>query len=134
MLEIMKYNHILKFTLVILRTLFSYSYFGTGARESHSSRVEHAEGPVQLDNHVGSMFPKIAPLGAPQGPQPFLPLLAPSPMTPFTNISIPKLSGHFLNNFSGHFGFSTAISVSHCLCRCIFQDSALWTSLMLKVC
>lgn len=70
------------------------------ARESHSSRVEHAEGPVQLDNHVGSMFPKIAPLSAPQGPQPFLPLLAPSPMTPFTNISIPKLSGLCSLNFT----------------------------------
>ncbi|WJX27144.1 hypothetical protein P8452_15996 [Trifolium repens] len=66
------------------------------ARESHSTRGGH----VQQDNRVDSMIPKIAPLGAPQVQQPFLPLLAPSPLTPFTNISIPKLSGQCTLNFT----------------------------------
>lgn len=63
---------------------------------------------------MGSMFPKIAPLAA---PQPFIPLQAPSPLVPFTNTSIPKLSGAFLNIFSCYFLFSKALSLSitHCL-------------------
>ncbi|CAL5183902.1 unnamed protein product [Lathyrus oleraceus] len=69
-------------------------------RDSHGSRVDHAQGRIQLDNRVGSMFPQIAPVGAPQGLQPFLPLIAPSPLTPFTNISIPKLSGLCTLNFT----------------------------------
>jgi len=78
--------------------------FGLGALESHNSRFNHLQGPVRLVNHVGSMFPKLSPLGA---PQPFLPL-APSPLAPFTNTSIPKLSGSYLNEFCGDFGFSNA--------------------------
>ncbi|TKY72151.1 GPI-anchored protein [Spatholobus suberectus] len=66
------------------------------ALESHSSRFNHPQGPVRLYNHVGAMFPKLSPPGA---PQPFLPL-APSPLAPFTNTSIPKLSGLCTLNFT----------------------------------
>lgn len=66
------------------------------APESHGSRFDHLQGPVRLDNHVGSMFPKLSPLGS---PQPFLPL-APSPLAPFTNTSTPKLSGLCTLNFT----------------------------------
>ncbi|CAJ1962466.1 unnamed protein product [Sphenostylis stenocarpa] len=66
------------------------------ALESHNIRFNHLQGPVRLANHVGSMLPKLSPLGA---PQPFLPL-APSPLAPFTNTSIPKLSGLCTLNFS----------------------------------
>lgn len=43
-------------------------------------------------------LPEISPSEA---PQPLLPLLAPSPLTPFTNSTVPKLSGQFslLNYF-----------------------------------
>lgn len=68
--------------------------FGTGGHESHGSRLDHLQGPLQVDNHVDAMIPKISPIGS---PQPLLPLLAPSPLVPFTNTSIPKLSGSFLN-------------------------------------
>lgn len=69
--------------------------FGTGgAYESHGSSRDRHHGPLQTVNHVDSMIPKISPTGA---PQPLIPLLAPSPLSPFTNISIPKLSGSFLN-------------------------------------
>ncbi|KAJ1428746.1 putative GPI-anchored protein [Sesbania bispinosa] len=68
-----------------------------GALESHSSRFNNLQGHGLLDNHGGSMFPKLSPLGS---PQPFLPLLAPSPLAPFTNTSIPKLSGLCTLNFT----------------------------------
>ncbi|XP_057753887.1 uncharacterized GPI-anchored protein At1g61900-like isoform X2 [Arachis stenosperma] len=67
------------------------------AHESHSSRLDHLQSSVPQDNHVDFMLPKISPIGA---PQPFLPLLAPSPLAPFTNTSIPKLSGLCVLNFT----------------------------------
>ncbi|KAI4295886.1 hypothetical protein L6164_035884 [Bauhinia variegata] len=67
------------------------------AHETCSSGFNHLPGPVQMDNHVGSIFPELSPIGS---PQPFLPLIAPSPLTPFTNISIPKLSGLCTLNFT----------------------------------
>lgn len=39
--------------------------------------------------------PEISPSIEPQ-PQPFLPSLAPSPLTPYTNKTLPTLSGIFL--------------------------------------
>ncbi|RYR11932.1 hypothetical protein Ahy_B04g069432 isoform B [Arachis hypogaea] len=69
----------------------------TGAHESHSSRLDHLQSSVPQDNHVDFMLPEISPIGA---PQPFLPLLAPSPLAPFTNTSIPKLSGLCVLNFT----------------------------------
>ncbi|KAF5742174.1 hypothetical protein HS088_TW09G00216 [Tripterygium wilfordii] len=42
-------------------------------------------------------LPDISPTGA---VEPFLPLLAPSPLTPFTNHTVPKLSGLCVLNFS----------------------------------
>lgn len=42
-------------------------------------------------------LPEVSPEGA---PQPFLPFIAPSPMTPFTNITAPKLSGECPLNFT----------------------------------
>ncbi|KAK7303293.1 hypothetical protein RJT34_14196 [Clitoria ternatea] len=67
------------------------------ALESRSSRFNHLQGSVLLDNQVGPMLPKLPPLGA---PQPFIPLLAPSPLAPFTNTSVPKLSGLCTLNFT----------------------------------
>ncbi|KAK6124463.1 hypothetical protein DH2020_041793 [Rehmannia glutinosa] len=43
------------------------------------------------------LLPEISPNAA---PQPFLPLLAPSPLTPFTNSTIPQLSGLCVLNFT----------------------------------
>ena len=48
------------------------------------------------ESHCGSVrdVEAIAPVISPSvNPQPFLPLLAPSPLTPFTNGSVPTLSG-----------------------------------------
>jgi hypothetical protein len=45
---------------------------------------------------MDAILPEISPSGS---PQPFLPLLAPSPLVPFTNATVPKLSGLFIYSF-----------------------------------
>ncbi|KAE9594675.1 hypothetical protein Lalb_Chr18g0056311 [Lupinus albus] len=82
------------FLLLFLLNYFSFSHCVHG---SHSGRLDYVRHPVVKDNHVEPMFPELSPLGS---PQPFLPLLAPSPLAPFTNTSIPKLSGLCTLNFS----------------------------------
>lgn len=55
------------------------------------------------ESHCGSVrdVEAIAPVISPSvNPQPFLPLLAPSPLTPFTNGSVPTLSGLCTLNFT----------------------------------
>ncbi|GLT52621.1 hypothetical protein SLA2020_259520 [Shorea laevis] len=42
-------------------------------------------------------LPKISPSAT---PQPFLPILAPSPLAPFTNTTVTKLSGICMLNFT----------------------------------
>ncbi|KAK7245849.1 hypothetical protein RIF29_40701 [Crotalaria pallida] len=88
------YGHEMKNPLFLLSLFCFFSFCVNG---SHSSRLDHDHGPILQDNHVGSMLPELSPLGA---PQPFLPLLAPSPLVPFTNTSIPKLSGLCTLNFT----------------------------------
>ncbi|EPS59099.1 hypothetical protein M569_15711, partial [Genlisea aurea] len=43
------------------------------------------------------LLPEVSPNAA---PLPFLPLLAPSPLTPFENMTVPKLSGQCVLNFT----------------------------------
>ncbi|XP_027333360.1 uncharacterized GPI-anchored protein At1g61900-like [Abrus precatorius] len=80
----------------LLLFLFQLFLLPLYALESRSSRIDHHQGTELLDSH-DDFIPKISPLGS---PQPLLPLLAPSPLTPFTNTSIPKLSGLCTLNFS----------------------------------
>ncbi|RVX07929.1 putative GPI-anchored protein [Vitis vinifera] len=62
-------------------------------------------------------LPEISPSGA---PQPFLPLLAPSPLTPFTtNSTIPKLSGLCSLNFSAG---ESMISMTSIDCWAVFAS------------
>ncbi|XP_019419861.1 PREDICTED: uncharacterized GPI-anchored protein At1g61900-like [Lupinus angustifolius] len=79
--------------------LFHLNYFSFShcVHGSHSGSLDYVRRPVLKDNHVDPMFPELSPIGS---PQPFLPLLAPSPLAPFTNTSIPKLSGLCTLNFS----------------------------------
>ncbi|KAL6992785.1 hypothetical protein U1Q18_010900 [Sarracenia purpurea var. burkii] len=46
-----------------------------------------------------ALLPEISPTPS-ADPQPLLPLLAPSPLTPFTNNTVPKLSGFCVLNFA----------------------------------
>ncbi|VVA21611.1 PREDICTED: GPI-anchored [Prunus dulcis] len=61
------------------------------------STLTYHKDPVLTIKQEDSMLPMISPTGT---PQPFLPLLAPSPLAPFTNTTVPKLSGLCTLNFS----------------------------------
>ncbi|XP_015574324.1 uncharacterized GPI-anchored protein At1g61900 isoform X2 [Ricinus communis] len=54
-------------------------------------------GYALINRRLDDFLPEISPNA---GPQPFLPILAPSPLQPFTNGSIPKLSGLCTLNFT----------------------------------
>ncbi|KAK9906982.1 hypothetical protein M0R45_002536 [Rubus argutus] len=61
------------------------------------SALDYLKDPVLTIRQEDSMLPMISPTAA---PKPFLPLLAPSPLAPFTNTSVPILSGQCMLNFS----------------------------------
>lgn len=65
--------------------------------ELHCSHVNYLKESIPVDGGGIPLFPS-SPIGS---PQPFLPSLAPSPLTPFTNFTVPKLSGVCPFNFSG---------------------------------
>ncbi|XP_021659599.2 uncharacterized GPI-anchored protein At1g61900 isoform X2 [Hevea brasiliensis] len=58
---------------------------------------QYIRGSTLMDRRLDAFLPEISPNAA---PQPFLPILAPSPLQPFTNSSIPKLSGLCTLNFT----------------------------------
>ncbi|KAL5578851.1 hypothetical protein UlMin_011293 [Ulmus minor] len=72
--------------------LFSFYYL-----ESCCSPLDDNNNQEVRIQRKDAMLPEISPSGA---PQPFLPLLAPSPLAPFTNMSVPKLSGLCSLNFT----------------------------------
>ncbi|XP_050368753.1 uncharacterized GPI-anchored protein At1g61900 [Argentina anserina] len=59
--------------------------------------LDSRKDPVLSIRQRDGMLPMISPTEA---PKPFLPLLAPSPLAPFTNITVPKISGQCMLNFS----------------------------------
>ncbi|XAR65637.1 hypothetical protein NMG60_11009810 [Bertholletia excelsa] len=82
------------------------------------SLLDYQKSQVILDTRTDALIPEISPSAGPQplipllapsplteispsaGPQPLIPLLAPSPLTPFTNSTVPKLSGLCTLNFA----------------------------------
>ncbi|XP_030491687.1 uncharacterized GPI-anchored protein At1g61900 isoform X1 [Cannabis sativa] len=81
----------LSHSIICLQVLL-LSFFNLELCSSHNSYY-----PALANHRKDDMLPQISPSGA---PQPFLPLLAPSPLAPFTNTSSPKLSGLCLLNFT----------------------------------
>ncbi|GAV74947.1 hypothetical protein CFOL_v3_18427, partial [Cephalotus follicularis] len=77
-------------------------------RESCCSPLGYLKGSVLKDKRPDDMLPEISPSGT---PQPFLPLLAPSPLAPFTNSTIPKLSGICTLNFTAAETLMTMTSI-----------------------
>ncbi|KAK4588327.1 hypothetical protein RGQ29_019349 [Quercus rubra] len=65
--------------------------------ESCCTQLDHLTGPVLMDKRRDAFMPEISPSGS---PQPFIPMLAPSPLIPFTNTTTPKLSGLCKLNFT----------------------------------
>lgn len=76
--------------------------------ESCSGHIDFSNYPVLVNQQKDAMFPEISPSG---DPQPFLPLLAPSPLAPFTNTTQPKLSGLCLLNFTAAESLMTMTSI-----------------------
>lgn len=62
-----------------------------------SSPVNHIEGYKLTNREADALLPEISPTAT---PQPFLPVLAPSPLAPFTNTTVPKFSGICPLNFT----------------------------------
>ncbi|XP_059662229.1 uncharacterized GPI-anchored protein At1g61900 [Cornus florida] len=58
--------------------------------ETCCNPLKYMKSTVIMDKRADALLPEYSPSAA---PQPLLPLLAPSPLTPFTNSTIPKLSG-----------------------------------------
>ncbi|XP_022933208.1 uncharacterized GPI-anchored protein At1g61900 [Cucurbita moschata] len=83
----------LRFDAVLLHTLLLLLYFHETSCIPSTSPTRHLSNEKPMDD----MYPEIAPSG---NPKPFLPLLAPSPLAPFTNTTVPNLSGQCLLNFS----------------------------------
>ncbi|XP_073056004.1 uncharacterized GPI-anchored protein At1g61900-like isoform X2 [Primulina eburnea] len=65
--------------------------------KSHASLSEYRKSFVIKGRRADVFLPDTSPTAS---PQPFLPLLAPSPLAPFTNSTIPKLSGLCTLNFT----------------------------------
>ncbi|KAI4322552.1 hypothetical protein L6164_022234 [Bauhinia variegata] len=68
-----------------------------GIQTSECSPLGGTRYSISVANMADALSPNIAPTIE---PQPFLPLLAPSPFSPMTNYSLPKLSGFCSLNFS----------------------------------
>ncbi|XP_050108061.1 uncharacterized GPI-anchored protein At1g61900-like isoform X1 [Malus sylvestris] len=72
------------------------------------STIDYPKDPVLSFKQKDSMLPMISPTVT---PQPFLPLLAPSPLAPYTNTTVPKLSGLCRLNFSVAESLMTVTSI-----------------------
>ncbi|KAH9749489.1 putative GPI-anchored protein [Citrus sinensis] len=72
------------------------------------------KGHISVNRRVDDLLPEIPPSEA---PQPFLPLLAPSPLAPFTNSTVPKLSGHCFLNFTAAESLMSMTSID---CHAVF--------------
>ncbi|KAG6661243.1 hypothetical protein CIPAW_03G160300 [Carya illinoinensis] len=80
-------------TLALHLALFFLLYFCG----SHSTPFFDVKEPVLTEIKVNALAPDISPSG---DSRPFLPLLAPSPLIPFANNTVPILSGLCTLNFS----------------------------------
>lgn len=67
---------------------------GADLRESHCSPYRNIVGSSLLGIKSDESSRAISPT---MDPQPLLPLLAPSPLMPFTNNSVPRLSGIYIH-------------------------------------
>ncbi|KAL3627500.1 hypothetical protein CASFOL_028863 [Castilleja foliolosa] len=91
-------------TLIFLLCALQYCCIVSGYSKSSSLEVRRAD----------ELLPYTSPTGA---PLPFLPLIAPSPLTPFTNSTIPRLSGQCVLNFTA---ISSMMSLTSTNCMAEF--------------
>lgn len=82
---------IVTYYLMIFMVITTITHLSAiGLNECHCSSFSYIRGSVFTSKKEDTFLPEISPSLA---PQPFLPLLAPTPLAPFTNNTIPKLSG-----------------------------------------
>ncbi|KAE8670550.1 Detected protein of unknown function [Hibiscus syriacus] len=79
-----------------------------GFHECLSSPLDRRKGSMLTDGATDAFLPKITPTAA---PQPFLSLLAPSPLSSFPNSTSPKLLGLCMLNFSAAQSLMTITSI-----------------------
>ncbi|CAA2954706.1 Hypothetical predicted protein [Olea europaea subsp. europaea] len=79
--------------------------------ESCCTPSNYLKGSVMMDKRVDALLPENSPTAA---PLPLLPLLAPSPLTPFTNSTVPKLSGLCMLNFTA-VGSMMSVTSTDCM-------------------
>ncbi|KAL7213517.1 hypothetical protein ACSBR2_016111 [Camellia fascicularis] len=65
--------------------------------ESCCGSLDYLKSSEIMDKKTDALSPEMSPSAA---PQPYFPLLAPSPLAPFTNNTVPKLSGLCMLNFA----------------------------------
>lgn len=82
----------------------------------HCSSLDNRQKSLRFDEKVDNLLPQISPTG---NPQPLYPLLAPSPLSPFTitNSTAPKLSGLCTLNFDA---MDTMMSMTAVDCFTVF--------------
>ncbi|PPD89006.1 hypothetical protein GOBAR_DD14053 [Gossypium barbadense] len=90
-------------TMLFLELFMLFACF----HECLSSPVVQLKSYILTQRGADAFLPEITPSAA---PQPFLPLLAPSPLSPFTNSTIPKLSGLCMLNFTASQSLMTMTS------------------------
>ncbi|EXB53808.1 hypothetical protein L484_006297 [Morus notabilis] len=90
---------------VVCLQLFLLSF---GCLKSCSSPLDFNNYHELVHQQNDDMLPQISPSGT---PQPFLPLLAPSPLAPYTNTTSPKLSGMCALNFTAAEGLMSTTSI-----------------------
>ncbi|XP_022724606.1 uncharacterized GPI-anchored protein At1g61900-like isoform X4 [Durio zibethinus] len=81
------------FSMLMLQLFMFFACY----HECLSSPLDHLKGYMLTERGVDAFSPEVTPSAA---PQPFLALLAPSPLSPFTNSTVPKLSGLCILNFT----------------------------------
>ncbi|KAM7265259.1 hypothetical protein ACFE04_002942 [Oxalis oulophora] len=72
-------------------------FSSTGLHHACCNPVDYFRGSLTAELSSDDMMPEISPSGS---PNPFLPDLAPSPLSTFTNNTVPKLSGICVLNFN----------------------------------
>uniref|UniRef100_A0A7N2LWY2 Uncharacterized protein n=1 Tax=Quercus lobata TaxID=97700 RepID=A0A7N2LWY2_QUELO len=80
-------------------------YLHAGLCESYCAPLTGTKDSVLMEIKSTALAPDISPSG---DTQPFIPLLAPSPLTPFTNNTVPILSG------AGSLGGSNTLMPTNC--------------------
>ncbi|GAB2298868.1 hypothetical protein Dimus_032946 [Dionaea muscipula] len=91
----------LRFCIFSLFLVFSY------VNESYCAPLNYLKTSASVSEASDAFLPKISPEGE---PEPLMPFLAPSPLSPFTNYTVPKLSGVCPLNFTAAISLMTLTS------------------------